>query len=192
MKIYTKKGDDGTTALYGSGEMRVYKHMPQVEAYGVVDELSAAIGMAASLEHSAVFANEAFYRIMEDLFYLGAELSSVNSGALLDSVKSTITAARIEEIEQAIDQFSEDVPELKHFVFPGGTQLGATLHMARTIARRAERCCVALKKEWGEFGYTMRDEVLQYLNRISDLLFIMARYANKDREIFWVPEKMEK
>jgi cob(I)alamin adenosyltransferase len=173
-KVYTRTGDGGKTALVGGA--RVSKASPRVEAYGEVDELNSVIGLArARLSDPEI--DEVLSLIQNDLFTLGADLAS----------PSDINVPRIEEsfvktLEEFSDRFLAELEPLKEFILPGGTEAGATLHVARTAARRAERRAVALAD-----AEELNAETIIYLNRLSDLLFILARVVNS-RGGF--PEKM--
>lgn len=170
MKIYTKTGDKGTTSLvYGS---RVAKNDARVEAYGTCDEANSSIGLALSYLKSESFQNkemlEAIYhKIQTTLFHVGAELATPKG----KEVKWTVTTSNIEELEQQIDHLENELAPLTNFILPGGHPAGAAFHVARTIVRRAERLAVTL-------GEDVSPEVLAYLNRLSDLLFVTARYVN--------------
>jgi cob(I)alamin adenosyltransferase len=165
-KVYTKSGDAGETSLVG-GE-RVSKADLRVAAYGEVDELNSVLGLARSLRGGEEL-DALLGRIQNELFTLGADLASPAGTPV-----PRIAEARIAEMEQAIDHYLGELEPLAEFILPGGSQLGATLHLARTVARRAERAVVALSQ---------REEVnppaLCYLNRLSDLLFVLARVANR-------------
>jgi cob(I)alamin adenosyltransferase len=170
MKLYTKTGDDGTTGLFG-GE-RVAKDSLRVEAYGTVDELNAALGSARCVcgaeELAAILA-----RLQEMMFELGADLSTPKEVGR-DRQPVRITPGHVGEMEAFIDAACAPLEPLKSFILPGGSELAARLHIARTIARRAERVVVALVGLTGQDGVTV-----QLLNRVSDLLFAMARRANQ-------------
>jgi cob(I)alamin adenosyltransferase len=168
MKLYTKTGDDGTTGLFGGG--RVAKASARVAAYGTVDELNAAIGVARSMPIDSAI-DQVLARAQEDLFALGAELACVpgREGKL---AMELIGDADIERLEHAIDDADAACPPLKNFVLPGGSPQAATLHVARTICRRAERAVLALDDAPARRGLVV------YLNRLSDLLFALARQAN--------------
>jgi cob(I)alamin adenosyltransferase len=168
VKIYTKTGDDGTTGLFGGA--RVKKASSRVEAYGTCDELNAVIGLARATKLDA-FIDDVLAKVQVDLFTLGAELATVpgkeeNLGMALLAPDD---AARL---ERAIDEAEKDLPPLKNFVLPGGSPQAAALHLARTVARRAERAVLSLDDA------TPRSEIVIYLNRLSDLLFVLARRAN--------------
>ena len=169
-KIYTRTGDDGTTGLFGGG--RVPKDSARIEAYGNVDELDSVIGLCAAASKYD-WLNELLRTIQEKLFVLGADLATPLE------TRSNYSVPRIEEkdatrLERAIDEHAAQLPELKHFILPGGSELAARLHLARTICRRAERSLVhlATQEEIGTFDVI-------YLNRLSDLLFVLARRANQ-------------
>lgn len=184
-KIYTRTGDDGTTAL-GSGD-RVRKDSIRVAAYGTIDETNAAIGLARvylSSSHPGLDAKLA--RVQNDLFDLGAELSVPAGKGSGGRERLQITAAQVKRLEEEIDELNEDLQPLRSFVLPGGSPGAAALHMARTICRRAERLLVTLAAAPEE---AVSDVALQYVNRLSDLLFVASRYAN-DRgrsDVLWVP-----
>ena len=181
MKIYTKKGDSGETSLFG-GE-RVSKSTERIEAYGNVDELNSLVGLTASYELSEK-GTKYLRKVQEQLFVLGADLATPPSS------KTRIDRISEEDItflEDAIDELDQDLKPLKNFVLPGGSQPGATLHVARTVCRRAERATVACQ-EVDEVS----DECLKFLNRLSDFLFVIARYENKQagvREETWKPDR---
>lgn len=176
MKLYTKTGDRGDTGLFG-GE-RVRKDHARVRAYGAVDEANSAIGMAASAVLPPDVAAE-LPGIMSDLFDIGAELAtpSTSAGAsqLAQKLVTRVDGARIAELEALIDAVEAEVPPLKTFVLPAGTDGAARLHFARTVVRRAEREIVSLSSD---DGVKLRDDVIIYVNRLSDLLFAWARLAN--------------
>jgi cob(I)alamin adenosyltransferase len=169
MKIYTRTGDDGTTGLLGAA--RVPKHDARVEAYGTVDELNAALGIAATLDSQRWFADEAA-AIQPALFRVGAELATTDVRMLgqLSRVDDDDVAA----LERSIDRLDAELPPLSRFVLPGGSPLAAQLHFARTVCRRAERRVTALAED-GPAG----TRLVMYLNRLADLLFVMARAANQ-------------
>ena len=182
-KIYTRTGDDGTTAL-GSGD-RVAKNDPRIEAYGTVDETNAAIGVARlELEENDRKIDEMLSRIQNDLFDLGADLcvpqKEGEDGAL------RIVAAQVERLEAEIDRLNGELQPLRSFVLPGGTRAAAALHVARTICRRAERRMAELSSIEGE---VVSEPALRYVNRLSDLLFVASRYVNGKGEgdVLWTP-----
>ncbi|MDP9037155.1 MAG: cob(I)yrinic acid a,c-diamide adenosyltransferase [Myxococcota bacterium] len=169
MKLYTKTGDDGTTGLFGGG--RVPKTSPRVEAYGTVDETNAAIGAARATGLDPQM-DGVLGRVQEELFVLGAELASA-PGRTSKLPLVVLGEADVAALEHAIDEADAACPPLKSFVLPGGSPQAASLHVARTICRRAERAVLAI-----EDGPARRDLVV-YLNRLSDLLFALARQANR-------------
>ncbi|MGE8207575.1 cob(I)yrinic acid a,c-diamide adenosyltransferase [Heyndrickxia sp. NPDC080065] len=169
MRIYTKSGDKGTTSLvYGQ---RIAKNDIRVEAYGTCDEANSMIGLALSYLKNSSFDNKEeintfFHKIQTALFHVGAELSTPEG----KEVKWKIKDEDIKELEQTIDTWDAKLDPLKNFILPGGHPAGAALHCARTVVRRAERCAVAIEN--------VNPLVLAYLNRLSDLLFVSARYIN--------------
>ena len=171
MKIYTKTGDDGTTGLFGGG--RVAKNDPRVEAYGDVDELNACLGLARSIERLPRI-DEVILPIQRDLFGLGALLATPDHEKMREQLsKARIDEERIGELERAIDACESELEPLRSFIIPGGTPKAAALHVARTVCRRAERRVVHLTAE-----IELPALVVVYLNRLSDLLFMLARVAN--------------
>jgi cob(I)alamin adenosyltransferase len=184
-KIYTKTGDDGTTGL-GSGERR-WKHDLRVDAYGTVDEANSAIGMARvhTVEsHPAVDAMLA--RIQNDLFDLGADLAVPDTGKALGYEPLRMIANQVEKIERDIDALNVPIPPLNSFILPGGSPAAAALHLARTIARRAERLMVELSVKPGE---KVSPAAIEYINRVSDFLFVAARAVNDNgaNDVLWIP-----
>jgi len=179
MKIYTKKGDSGDTSLFGGD--RVSKSHERIEAYGNVDELNSQVGLAASYNLSDK-GTKYLRKIQEQLFTLGADLATPPSS---ETRIDRIGENDIQFLEDAIDELEEHLDPLKKFILPGGSQPGATLHVARTVCRRAERATVACQQV-----DNISDECLKYLNRLSDFLFVIARYENKQagiREEKWQP-----
>lgn len=176
VKIYTRSGDDGQTSLFGG--RRVYKNNLRVAAYGDVDELNSALGAAVAAEPKELQV-ELLTSIQRDLFSIGGRLASPDpekvSGALK---KAVIEDERIAAIEAAIDGAESELPELRQFVLPGGTLKSALLHQARSVCRRAERSVVALSQT-----ETVPPVILAYMNRLSDLLFVLARVANRDANL---------
>ncbi|HEX6628483.1 MAG TPA: cob(I)yrinic acid a,c-diamide adenosyltransferase [Gemmatimonadaceae bacterium] len=171
MKIYTKTGDAGDTGLFGGG--RVPKDDSRVEAYGDVDELNAVIGMARAIEPLPRI-DEVLVPMQRDLFSIGALLATPNLEKMHSHLaKANIDDRRIRELEQLIDDCDRDLEPLRAFIIPGGSRKGATLHVARTVCRRAERRVVHLQHE-----VEIPELVVVYLNRLSDLLFTLARLAN--------------
>lgn len=186
-KIYTRTGDNGTTGL-GTGERRLKSDL-RVDAYGTVDEANACIGMArvhTAPGHPAIDAMLA--RIQNDLFDLGADLAVPDDGKPLGYEPLRIIAAQTERVEHDIDLLNNDLQPLKSFVLNGGTPAAAALHLARTVARRAERLMVALAQHPDE--HVNRDG-LKYINRVSDFLFVAARAVNDNgsADVLWVPGK---
>jgi cob(I)alamin adenosyltransferase len=168
VKIYTRTGDDGSTGLLGPG--RVPKSAPRVEAYGAVDELNAALGAARALDASRWLDAE-LGAIQARLFHLGAELATVEAKAL--ATLERVSEQDVSALEGWIDRREQDLAPLTRFVLPGGTTLAAELHRARTVCRRAERRVVALA------GREQVEPLLvRYLNRLGDLLFVLARWCN--------------
>jgi cob(I)alamin adenosyltransferase len=186
-KIYTRTGDDGTTGL-GTGERRLKSDL-RVDAYGTVDEANACIGMArlhTAAEHPAIDAM--LSRIQNDLFDLGADLAVPDDGKPLEYEPLRIVAAQTSRVEQDIDALNKELQPLKSFVLNGGTPAAAALHLARTVARRAERLMVALAQDPAEH---VNREALKYINRVSDFLFVAARAVNDNgkADVLWVPGK---
>ncbi len=189
MKIYTKTGDKGTTALFGG--TRVPKHHIRIESYGTIDELNSHLGMLRDQkidEHS----HEIILQIQERLFTVGSILATDPAKATLKSGKQRLDIPRIssediELLEQEMDKMNEKLPPMTHFVLPGGHQTVSVCHISRCVCRRAERLASALH-ELEPF----EKEVLQYLNRLSDYLFVLARKLSNDlqaEEIQWIPKK---
>jgi cob(I)alamin adenosyltransferase len=171
MKIYTKTGDEGLTGLFGGG--RVSKDDPRVEAYGDVDELNASLGMVRAVELMPRI-DEVLVPIQRDLFSLGALLATPDREKMHDHLaKAQIDDGRIRELELAIDACDKELQPLRAFIVPGGTPKSAALHVARTVCRRAERRVIHLQRE-----VEIPQIVVVYLNRLSDLLFTLARVAN--------------
>ncbi len=186
-KIYTRTGDDGTTAL-GTGERRP-KYDLRVEAYGTVDETNAAIGIARTqLAGRETQLDAGLAAIQNDLFDLGAELATPDDGRERDHEMLRIVPAQVTRIEKDIDRLNADLKPLRSFVLPGGSGAAASLHLARTICRRAERAMVFLAVQEpdkvGEAG-------LHYVNRLSDFLFVASRWVNDKgkADVLWVPGK---
>ena len=183
-KIYTRTGDRGTTGL-ASGERRS-KADPRVEAYGTVDETNACIGLARLHAEPALDAMLA--AIQNDLFDLGADLATPPSDAPPAYEPLRIVASQVTRLETDIDTLNAVLAPLTSFVLPGGSQTAAALHLARTVCRRAERITVALAANEAE---RISSEALQYLNRLSDFLFVASRTANRNGadDVLWVPGK---
>lgn len=171
--LYTRSGDEGTTALFGGG--RVPKDSPRVEAYGCVDELNSALGVAASFIEDEALAR-VLARIQNELFNIGSELASESGQGKAAEAGRLFTdeEAKIAALEKLIDQYDARVEPLNTFILPSGSHGGALLHLCRTVCRRAERAVVTLARE-----EPVNPAVIAYLNRLSDLLFVFARYANK-------------
>jgi cob(I)alamin adenosyltransferase len=171
-KIYTKTGDDGRTGLFGGG--RVGKDHARVEAYGDVDELNAFIGSARSVEMMPRI-DEILAPVQRDLFAIGALLATPHPDKHKEQLeKARISDRRIAQLEQAIDDGEEELEPLKAFILPGGTAKASALHVARTVCRRAERAIIRL-----QHTDDVPQVVIVYLNRLSDLLFVLARVANR-------------
>ncbi|MBI4409954.1 MAG: cob(I)yrinic acid a,c-diamide adenosyltransferase [Gemmatimonadetes bacterium] len=179
--IYTRTGDAGETGLFGGG--RVPKAHPRVEAYGEVDELNAALGWVAAVTDDAELRSR-LARIQADLFAIGAHLATPDAAPGRKRPElPPLPEERVPEFERWIDEATSQLPELRVFILPGGSPAGAALHLARTICRRAERRVVALAR-----AEAVQPSVLAYLNRLSDLLFVLARVANRRAgvdEITW-------
>jgi len=185
-KIYTRTGDKGATGL-AAGPRRSKADL-RIESFGAVDEANAALGLA--LQHVADHPDLAamLIRIQNDLFDLGADLATPDTGEKPEWEPLRIVEAQVVRLEHEIDQLNADLAPLNSFILPGGSALSAYLHLARTITRRAERLMVALAEKDGEI---VGIEALKYVNRLSDFLFVAARYAN-DRgkaDVLWVPGK---
>ncbi|AZO45540.1 MULTISPECIES: cob(I)yrinic acid a,c-diamide adenosyltransferase [unclassified Mesorhizobium] len=186
-KIYTRTGDDGTTGL-GTGERRLKSDL-RVDAYGTVDEANACIGIArvhTAATHPAIDAM--LSRIQNDLFDLGADLAVPDDGKPLGYEPLRIVPVQTDRVEKDIDLLNKELQPLKSFVLNGGTPAAAALHLARTVARRAERLMVALAQDPRE--HVNRDG-LKYINRVSDFLFVAARAVNDNgnADVLWVPGK---
>ncbi|MEC8425854.1 MAG: cob(I)yrinic acid a,c-diamide adenosyltransferase [Pseudomonadota bacterium] len=184
-KIYTKTGDDGTTAL-GNGE-RIAKSSKRVSAYGSVDELNSFIGLARSFIESDKLQelDKILATIQNDLFDLGADLCIPDKDKNADSLK--IVKSYVKNLEKEIDKLNSQLEPLRSFILPGGTKVSAYVHIARTIARRCEREMIELRQiEEAEIS----KEAVQYINRLSDFLFVAARYVNLKSDfddILWIP-----
>ena len=176
MKIYTRTGDHGQTSLFGGA--RVAKSDPRIEAYGTVDELSSHIGVARTTPIPADV-DAVLHQVQLDLFEVGAHLASPGTSRF-----PGVDAARIEELERAIDAMESELQPLTTFILPGGSSSAAHLHVARTVCRRAERLVVALQDETPATVST-----ISYLNRLSDYLFVAARFANRRAGVDDVPWK---
>ncbi len=191
-RIYTKTGDTGSTGLATGA--RVPKDDPRVETYGTVDEANAAIGLAITLARADAPDTDEGRRklvtvlgsIQHDLFDCGADLATPVESSETPGSRLRILAAQTERLEQLIDEYNDPLAPLTSFVLPGGTGLAAGLHMARTIVRRAERLTTSLRRSDPD---TTNPETLRYLNRLSDLLFVLARVANDQGagDVLWMP-----
>jgi cob(I)alamin adenosyltransferase len=184
-KIYTKTGDDGTTAL-GSGERRP-KNDLRIEAYGTVDETNAVVGLARlHTGDTAPMIDTVLSRIQNDLFDLGADLATPETDQDLGYEPLRITDAQVTAIEDAIDTLNAELTPLRSFVLPGGNSASAHLHLARTVSRRAERLMVELSSL-----ETVNRSAVRYMNRLSDYFFVASRYLNNkgDEDMLWVPGK---
>ena len=183
-KIYTRTGDDGTTGL-GDGARRK-KYDLRVAAYGTVDETNAAIGVARLHTAGDAAIDPALERIQNDLFDVGADLCTPGKGRGPGGARLTVTANQVEWLESEIDKLNDALEPLRSFVLPGGSAAAAHLHLARTVCRRAERLIAELKDTADE---DVGAEVLRYVNRLSDYLFVASRYANGNgaRDVLWKP-----
>lgn len=189
MKIYTKTGDKGTTALFGG--TRVKKHHLRIESYGTVDELNSFVGMIKDQEISDDI-KKTLLKIQHHLFTLGAMLATPPEKETLKNGKERLNIPKINQIdisflENQIDAMDAELPQMTHFILPGGHQAVSFCHIARCVCRRAERLSVALNEE-----ENLNTHILIYLNRLSDYLFTLARKLSKDlsiEEIKWIPEK---
>jgi cob(I)alamin adenosyltransferase len=185
-RIYTRTGDDGTTAL-GTGERRA-KNDLRIEAYGTIDEANSAIGLArVATASDAVCArvDAMLLCVQNDLFDLGADLCVPHSSKG-ETEPLRIVQSQVDRLERKIDELNAELEPLRSFVLPGGSPAAAALHLARTVTRRAERLLVALADAPGE---EVGDPALRYVNRLSDFLFVAARYVNQkgEADILWVP-----
>ena len=185
-RIYTRTGDDGDTAL-GTGERRP-KFDLRVEAYGTVDETNATLGMARLHTGGDPNLDAMLARIQNDLFDLGADLCTPDKGEKLAYEPLRIVQTQVDRLEKEIDELNASLAPLRSFVLPGGAPAAAALHLSRTICRRAERLMVALSRTEGE---AVSAPALQYVNRLSDFLFVASRYANLNAggDVLWTPGK---
>lgn len=191
MKIYTKTGDKGTTALFGG--TRVPKHHIRIESYGTVDELNSHIGLIRSQSKIPPRSKEILIHIQDKLFTLGAILATDPQKAILKSGKDRLNIQKIESVdiellEKEIDRMNMDLPPITHFVLPGGNSIVSYCHIARCVCRRAERITTHLAED-----EMVDSSIIQYLNRLSDYLFVLARkltYATHAEEIKWIPPKL--
>lgn len=186
-KIYTRTGDDGTTGL-STGARRL-KHDLRVEAYGTVDEANSFVGLARlHTEHDYPELDAMLVRIQNDLFDLGADLATPDTGETLAYEPLRIIDSQVSRVEADIDQLNENLEPLRSFVLPGGSPASAALHLARTVSRRAERQMVELSQKPDEI---VKSAALKYINRVSDFLFVAARVVNDNgaKDVLWVPGK---
>lgn len=189
MKIYTKTGDKGLTSLFGG--TRVSKHNLRIESYGCIDELNAQIGYLSDLI-SQDYIKDYLLKIENQLFTLGAMLATDPDKQTLKNGKNRLNIPKITKddvlnLEHQIDAFNETLPEMTHFILPGGLPVISVCHIARTICRKAERRIVALQEQ-----SFVEEIILEYINRLSDYLFVLARKLaaiNNVNEILWIPEK---
>ncbi len=192
LKIYTKTGDKGETSLFGG--KRVSKSSLRIEAIGLVDELNSAIGVAIAEIQNSKFKIQNYKskvkseleNIQQDLFEIGSLLA--NLGIKNQEFRIKNLERRVNSFERTIDELTEKLPELRNFILPGGGRAGSLLHLARSVCRRAERRIVQLAKK-----ESVEPLILQYFNRLSDLLFTMARFVNyqeKKKEIIWIKSKV--
>jgi cob(I)alamin adenosyltransferase len=186
-KIYTRTGDDGTTGL-GTGERRL-KFDLRIDAYGTVDEANACIGLARlHTTDSYPQVDAMLARVQNDLFDLGADLATPDTGKNPGYEPLRIIASQVKRVEADIDRLNKSLEPLRSFVLPGGSPASAALHLARTVARRAERIMVELAQNPAEH---VNHEGLKYINRVSDFLFVAARVVNDNgnADVLWVPGK---
>ena len=183
-KIYTRTGDDGTTAL-GTGERRK-KYDLRIAAYGTLDETNSVIGIARLHTAEDAALDAALSRIQNDLFDVGADLTTPGKGKGPGGARLTVTAAQVDWLEAEIDRLNDELEPLRSFILPGGSAAAAHLHLARTVCRRAERLIAELNDKPDE---SVTPEVLKYVNRLSDFLFVAARHANGKgaRDVLWKP-----
>ena len=183
-RIYTRTGDDGTTAL-GSGDRRK-KYDLRVAAYGTLDEVNATIGLVRLHTAADAALDPVLGRIQNDLFDLAADLCSPDKGKGPGGERLAVNAQQVKRLEDEIDMLNAELAPLRTFVLAGGSPAAAYLHLARTICRRAERIMVELRDQPGE---TVTDASLKYVNRLSDFLFVAGRYANDKgaRDVLWAP-----
>jgi cob(I)alamin adenosyltransferase len=182
-RIYTRSGDEGTTML-GNGERRK-KYDLRIDAYGIVDEVTAVVGIARLHTAEAPAIDAMLGRIQNDLFDLAADLCSPDVGKGPGGQRLAVSAHQVKRLEDEIDQLNGELAPLRTFVLAGGTPAAAYLHLARTVCRRAERRIVELK----DSGESVSPEVMSYINRLSDFLFVASRYLNDKgaRDVLWQP-----
>lgn len=179
MRIYTKTGDKGKTSLFGG--KRVDKDDLRVECYGTVDELNSILGLAV-IEVTDTDAKKIIQKVQNDLFTLGGELSTPSEKASKQKSGSNVNIDQIQFLEERIDHYDEKLPTLKQFILPGGSKGAALLHIARSVSRRSERLVVKLSK-----NDVINENIIIYLNRLSDLLFVLARFENDVNQISDIP-----
>lgn len=190
MKIYTKTGDKGSTSLFGGA--RVSKNHIRIEAYGTVDELNSYVGLIKDQDINEVIKKD-LALIQHDLFTMGSMLATPKNNYESSSKKNQLNIPKINEnsilyLENRIDEMNSTLPEMTHFILPGGHQTVSFCHIARCVCRRAERNCVTLHE-----NEAITEDLLRYLNRLSDFLFVLARKLTHDlgaQEIKWIPEKI--
>ncbi len=178
MKIYTKTGDDGTTGVQGG--KRISKSNLRIKAYGMIDELNANIGLVLSKKFDDDIEN-LLRNIQNDLFVAGSDLSNPD----LTNMKNRITTEMVTNVEKTIDRLENELPTITNFILPGGHEVASLIHISRTIARRAETIVISLNEK-----EKINDECIKFLNRLSDLLFVVARIVNKKNgfnDIIWKP-----
>ncbi|MFS4456285.1 cob(I)yrinic acid a,c-diamide adenosyltransferase [Maribacter sp. 2304DJ31-5] len=191
MKIYTKTGDKGKTALFGG--TRIPKHHMRIESYGTIDELNSWLGLLRD-QQIAVHSKKQLARIQDKLFTLGAILATDPQKAMLKNGKERLNIPKISQtdieiLESAIDIMDSELPPMTHFILPGGHTTVSYCHIARTVCRRAERTATLLYE-----NEPFDDTILSYLNRLSDYLFVLARKLSNDlkvEEVKWIPEKKD-
>lgn len=183
-RIYTRTGDDGSTGL-GNGERRTKSDL-RIASYGTVDEANAALGVARLSTRDDAVLDGILARVQNDLFDLGADLATPPTADEEQGTKLRIVQAQVDRLEDEMDAMNANLSPLRSFVLPGGSQAAAALHVARTVSRRAERLMVDLSHQPGE---SVSREALRYVNRLSDMLFVAARVANRNGEtdVLWVP-----
>lgn len=188
MKVYTKTGDKGSTSLFGGA--KVFKNHIRIDAYGTVDELNSAIGLIRSSQIKSIY-EEQLIQVQKNLFHAGAELATPAEKLYLANGKCRLPRILDEkdilQLENWIDEMEEELPPLMHFILPGGNLASSHAHLCRCICRRAERITVSLRET-----EDVREEVLKYLNRLSDYLFVLARKIAQDaghEEIKWLPNE---
>jgi cob(I)alamin adenosyltransferase len=183
-RIYTRTGDDGSTAL-GTGERRP-KYDLRVAVYGTVDEVNAVIGIARLHAAADVALDTMLARIQNDLFDVGADLCMPDKGKGPGGARLDVTEPQVEWLERQIDRLNGDLAPLRSFILPGGSAAASYLHLARTVCRRAERLMVELKDKPGE---SVTPAAIKYVNRLSDFLFVAARFSNDkgSADVLWVP-----